>query len=117
MLIAMVVVGEGSGLMFGICRCGRVCGKREWSLQMIEEWCHEDDLYRVRSMVTLCCAAAATGLTIQSVGLSGGISGGVRSIHASAYLYEVPTIVLVSRGCTGTTSRDPASSFGLNRLF
>lgn len=27
----------------------------KWKLQMTEEWCDEEDLYRVRSVVTLCC--------------------------------------------------------------
>lgn len=47
--------------------------------------CHEEDLYRVRSMATFCCAAAAAGLTMQGVGLSRRISGGVRPRHGNAY--------------------------------
>ena len=84
---------------------------------MIEECCHEEDLYRVRSMVTFCCAAAAAGLTMQSVGLSRRISGGVRPRYGNAYKGKLCTIFFVSGGCTGTTSRDQVFSFGVDRLF
>ena len=81
---------------------------------MVEEWCHEQDLHRVRLMVIFCCAAAAAGLTMQSMGLCRGIAGDARPRHANTYLYEVHTI---SRECTSTNSRHPDFSFRVDRLF